>query len=100
MSIFSQEASRVIRLLGDNVSDRLNKFTRGSIRTSRLGHWGLEFLRTGTALRKILDDLRSDIWDRDAIEQSIKNVAEHKEANMLDVHTNFLTIYTTDLMLR
>lgn len=100
MSIFSQEASRVIRLLGDNVSEKLNKFTRGSIRTSRLGYWGLDFLRDGKALRKILDDLRSDIWDRDAIEQTIQEVAEHKEANMLDVHYHFLTIYMTDLMLR
>jgi asparagine synthetase B (glutamine-hydrolysing) len=95
MPILSQEVSRVIRLLSDNVSTKVNKFTR-----SRLSSRGLDFLRNGRALRTILDDLRSDIWDRNAIEQSIKNVAEHKEANMLDVHKNFLTIYTTDLMLR
>jgi len=100
MPIFFQEASRVIRLLGDNVSEKLNKSTKGSIRSSRLGFWGLDFLRNGRALRKILDDLRSDIWDRDAIEQSIKDVTEHKEANMLWIHNDFLTIYTTDLMLR
>ncbi len=98
MPIFAQEASRVIRLLSDNGFKAVNRFTKGTIRPSCLG--GLDFLRNGVALRKILEDLRSDIWDRDAIEQSIKKVAEYKEANMLDIHTNFLTMYTTDLMLR
>jgi len=95
MSIFSQEASRVIRWQRDKIADKLS----GSPRLG-LGYWGLDFLRNGRSLRTILDDLRSDIWDRDVIEQSIKNVAEHKEANMYDIHTDFLTMYTMDLMLR
>ncbi len=98
MPIFTQEASRVIRYLRDKVFVKVNKFTKGSITLSEIS--GFDFLRKGEALNKILEDLRSDIWDRDAIEQSIKKVAEYKEANMLDVNMNFLTIYTTDLMLR
>lgn len=100
MPIFTQEASRVIRFVGDNVSDKVYKFMDGRIRMTRLGSWVYDFLRNGRALRKVLDDLRSDIWDRDAIDQSIKNIAVYKEASMYDVNTNFLTIYTTDLMLR
>ncbi len=102
MPIVFQEASRVIRILHDNVFGKLTRFTNGSIGPSRSDFFGLDFLRNGSTLRKILNDLRGDIWDRAAIEQSIKNVAEHKEAttNLVNISSNFLTLYTTDLMLR
>src|SRR5574337_90224 len=97
MPIVFQEASRVIRTLHDNVYRTLSRFTKGSIGPSRSDFLGLHFLRTGTAFRKILDDLRLDIWDRVAIELSIKNVAEHKEAtttSLVNISSNFLTMYT------
>lgn len=103
MPIVFQEASRAIRTLHDNVYGTLSRFTKGAVGPSRSDFLGLDFLRNGTAFRRILDDLRLDIWDRVAIEQSIKNVAEHKEAattSLVNISSNFLTIYTTDLMLR
>lgn len=101
MPILFQEASRVIRTLHDSVSGKINRLAKGSIVPSRSDYLGLDFLRNGKAFRKILEDLRSDIWDRDAIQQSIKKLAEHKEGTSLtNISSNFLTIYTTDLMLR
>ncbi len=101
LPILFQEASRVIRTIHDGVSGKINRLGKGSIVPSRSDFLGLDFLRNGRALRKILEDLRSDIWDRDAIQQSIKKLAEHKEGTSLtNISSNFLTIYTTDLMLR
>lgn len=101
--IVLQEVSRVIRMLHDNVSRKLGRCTGLRIEPSRSDFFGLDFLRNGRSLRKLLDDLRNDMWDRDAIQRSIKNVAEHKEAtttSLVNISSNFLTMYTTDLMLR
>jgi hypothetical protein len=103
MPIPFQEASRAVRVLNDNLSRKLNGFTKGGMGPSRSDFFGLDFLRDGKALRRILDDLRSDLWDREAIERSIKNIAEYSEANNRRLHYisyNFLTMYTMDLMLR
>lgn len=98
-----QEASRVIRILQDNIFRKLDRFTKGVIGPTRSDFFELDFLRNGKALRNILDDLRSDIWDRDAIELSLKTIAEHRESNtrrLSYISYNFLTMYTMDLMLR
>ena len=103
MPILLQEASRVIRNVQDNIFEKLNGMTKGSIRPSRSDFFGLDFLRNGRAFRRILDDLRSDMWDRDTIELAIKDVAGYSQANNRRISYmsyNFLTMYTTDLMLR
>ena len=93
----------MIRNAQDNIFEKLNGMTKGSIRPSRSDFFGLDFLRNGRAFRRILDDLRSDMWDRDTIELAIKDVAGYSQANNRRISYmsyNFLTMYTTDLMLR
>lgn len=100
MPIQFQEASRVIRILYDEIHKKLNKVSKGYIGPPPTESLGLEFLRNGNVLRKLLDDLRCDIWDRNALARSIAKAGEHKEHNILSLSYSFLKIYTTDLMLR
>ena len=98
--ILIQETTRALRKLHDEVHRKLNSALSGHIGPSHTNNLGLEFLRNGNALRKLLDDLRCDMWDRNALACSISKAADFKEDNLLSLSYNFLTIYTTDLMLR
>lgn len=100
MPILFQEASRVVRKLQDEVYNKLNKVSHGYIGPAPSEYLGLEFLRNGKALRKILDDLRCDMWNRKSLERSISKAVEHKEYSLRSLSYDFLKVYTIDLMLR
>lgn len=99
MPIFIQEASRVCRKLFDEGLWKLYIATHGWVRRSRRDWSNFEFLRNGKALYALVDDLKSDIWDKSALERIIADDAHFSSPRY--VHPkSFLAVYSTDLMLR
>ena len=66
-----QEASRVVRRISDSNRWRLHFLSKGAVPFPRPSWWQLEFLRDGALFYDLLDDLKSDMWDRSAIKARI-----------------------------
>jgi hypothetical protein len=99
--IWMQEASRAMRKLSEHSAWRLHFVTGGRTPTPHFSWVNFEFLRNGTALRAILDDLASDIWDRVELGKMITLVtAGDRRRPMHPVYDQFMKIYNVDLMLR
>ncbi len=98
MPIFLQEASRICRRLLDKGFWKLYFATNGRIGPFRTGWTNFEFLRHSPALHCLLQDLKSDIWDRKSLEHSFLN--RERSHNRRIYPETFLKIYTTDLILR
>lgn len=100
--IFIQEASRACRVIFQDSQSFLNRATGGRVKAPRWGWLNYEFLRTSSAFKNILEDLRCDFWDREVIAQAIKN--PDKFSNDINTMNNILSgilkIYSIDLMLR
>jgi hypothetical protein len=99
MPISLQEASRACRRLLDKGLWKLYFVTRGRIGPPHRSWWNFEFLRNGEALCSLVDDLKSDIWDKEALRRSIATAARFGRHRPI-YPDGFLTVYTTDLMLR
>lgn len=99
--VWLQEASRAVRKLRDAALWKAHFATRGRVSGPRMGWVNFEFMRTGRALRTLVADLRSDIWDRDALERKISDIEQmgHKQP-LHPMYDQLSKIYTTDLMLR
>jgi hypothetical protein len=91
--LIAQEASRLAR--------RLLERGRGARQHDqpRYSWVNFDFLRTGRALRLVLQDLRSALWDRAAIEQSILAL-EQGQAEPHPMYDQMAKILSVDLMLR
>jgi asparagine synthetase B (glutamine-hydrolysing) len=100
--IIFQEASRALRVLIDDSQYYLNWATAGRISPPTSGWINNEFLRSGPTLKNMIEDLRCDFWDKDALASSI-NTPEQFVGGIYTMNNllfRFLKIYSVDLMLR
>ena len=103
--ILVQEATRLMRRMYESGRWRSHFVSRGLLPFPRTTWWQLEFLRDGVVFNSLLDDLRSDIWDRKAIRARIADNASERTkfdrrspTALLSQH--MLRIATVDRMLR
>ena len=91
----------MIRRLREDLHWRVHFATGRHIAPPRLAWVNVEFLRHGDALNLIVDDLQSDMWDKETIRGRLKDAASgnwrRPMHGLLDV---MLKVYTVDLMLR
>lgn len=96
-----QEASRFARLLYAQTRRSLHAWTEGRVQPARLGWVNFGFLRTDQSLRAVVDDLKSDIWNRQALEYRLSSLEKGEWVD--DPHPLYdqiMKIYTIDLLLR
>lgn len=99
--VFLQEASRLVRRVGEDLHWRLHFNTRGRIGPPRLAWVNVEFLRHRQMLDVIADDLQSDMWDKEAIRGCLKAAAAGRPAMpMHPISDAMLRVYSVDLMVR
>lgn len=99
--VIVQEASRLVRRAYEELRWRLYHRSRRRLPPPRLGWVFFEFLRSGTRLRNLIEDLRGDMWDREALHRRLDSIV--KGEGMEDLHPIYDQlgkIYTVDLMLR
>jgi hypothetical protein len=99
MPIFLQEVSRACRWLLTKGLWKLYFVTRGRIGPPNPSWYNFEFLRNSAVLCSLVDDLKSDIWDKEALRRSIAMAARFSRNRPIYADV-FLKIYSTDLMLR
>ena len=96
-----QEASRAARVVLERVHRAIARRSGGRVAPLRLGWVNFEFLRSGRALGSILDDLRAEMWDREAIRGRITQAADPDGGIATHpLSDQMMKIYTSDLMLR
>lgn len=99
--LFLQEASRLARSAYEHGRSALSELARGRVRPPRLGWVNFEFLRSGEVLRHLVDDLRCDYWDRDALERRLSGLASDREVEQLHpIYDQLAKVYTVDLLCR
>ena len=99
--VVAQELTRLVRRQLDNGRWRLYFATRGRVAQPRLGWGNFEFLRTGTVLHALADDLRADLWDRRAIRERIAQATRLENGGSVHrLSFQLMRIYTVDQMLR
>jgi len=99
MPIFLQEASRALRRLVERSLWKIHFATHGRIGPPHTGWTNFAFLRNGRIFQSLVDDLKSDIWDKKALQNFISRMAQFAVNVRIHPET-FLKIYTVDLMLR
>ncbi|HEU4452933.1 MAG TPA: hypothetical protein VFR81_07725 [Longimicrobium sp.] len=96
-----QEASRALRRGLEQGGWALHARSGGRLPAPRLGWVNFEFLRTGGALRAIVDDLRADLWNRPALWDRLARIGRGEWPHSLHpTYDQLAKIYTVDLMLR
>jgi len=99
-----QEITRLIRQMITTVSWKTAVATRCLLRPKFFGWDNFEFLRDGKALNAVVNDLKSDIADKNAILERINKLSSIKWKQSVDYMQSFnyvmMQIYSTDLMLR
>lgn len=96
-----QELTRVIRKVCENLLLNVQLTTKGRIELRHLGWDNFEFLRDGKVLQSLLDDFKSDILDKNNIQEFIRKVTIYKvKYPLFNVSNQFMKIYTSDLLLR
>lgn len=99
--IIIQEATRLVRSLYENRSQARFYASHGETPSPRLGWPYFEFLRSGKLLHQMIDDLKSDIWDREAMRDCIADIPEFRwHVPLHSIYDQMAKIYTTDLLLR
>jgi hypothetical protein len=99
MPVFLQEASRALRHFVEQGLFKVHLATQGRIGPPHFGWENFEFLRNGRIFHSLVDDLKSDIWDKKALQDYISKIAQFARDPHIYPET-FLKIYTADLMLR
>lgn len=96
-----QEASRLARKSWEQMRWRCHFASGGVIGYPHLGWADFEFSRDGVAFRNIVEDLRCDWWDVDALKKFVSAVRDGTwRAPMHPVSDQLMKIYTVDLMFR
>jgi hypothetical protein len=99
--IVLQEATRATRRGYEHLRWRLHFSTRGRTEPPRFGWWNLEFLRTGEFLSELASDLRSDLWNKAAIQKHVADTKRWEPETRTRIKPHMLLrAYTVDLMLR
>jgi len=89
MPILVQELARLFR----HVVER-----KGNLHS--IGWWNWEFLRNGTALNAIVDDLELDFWDKKLILNKVAACQANERESIGQLMRRLLMMYTVDLTLR
>ena len=99
--IIIQEASRLVRRKCDDLIGSLRQQTRERLRLRSTRYVTFDFLRDGRVLNSLIDDLRSDLFDKRALRDLVRRVGtgEHRD-DLNNVCKEFMRIYSVDLMLR
>lgn len=98
--LFVQEASRAVRKLWETGGWRLHLVSRGVLPEPRLSWVNFEFLRDSDEYRALVGDLRSDLWDRSAIEARLDRIQERPFGERLHpLFDQIGKIYTIDRLL-
>ena len=96
-----QETSRFVRHTWEDAWWRLHMAAPRLTAGPRLGWVNFEFLRTGKALGGLVDDLRCDLWDRQALRACIQDVVQRRwKESAHPISDAFMKVYTADLLLR
>lgn len=99
--IIVQEASRFVRKSGEAVQWRAHRLTDGAIDPPRTGWINFEFLRESDVLDRLADQIRSDIWDREAIVERTRMVkSDEWEGTLHPLVHQFLKMLTVEWMIR
>jgi len=99
--LIEQEAARLARHLYEKARWRLYFVSRGRLGLAHFGWLNFEFLRDGQLLNSLVDDLRSELWDRDAIRKRLADAARFDwRISANGVLAFLLKIYTMDRMVR
>lgn len=101
----AQQMSRLVRRFLEQNRWRLHHASSGVIPYPRYGWWWFEFLKDGSLMHALVEDLRCDFWDRPAIHARImENTAMGPRldfrSSTADVLGHVLRISTVDRMLR
>lgn len=101
----AQEVSRLVRRLDERARWRLHHVTFGVVSYPRYGWWWYEFLKDGSLMHALVDDLRCDFWDRAAIHDRISGQTGtgarlDARSPTADVLGHVLRISTVDRLLR
>ena len=100
--IILQEATRLVRRLGERTLLSLHSATHGRIQP--LGWGDYESLRNGTALNTLVDDLQCDFWHKSAMRDRIKDLGRKGSvqgpSHLFLLSRHLLRAYHVDLMLR
>lgn len=89
MPILVQELSRLLRRLAEE-----------RLKLDSFGWWDWEFLRNGVILNMIVDDLKLEFWNKNAIRQKIRDEERSGTASIGLLRHRLQIVYTVDLMLR
>jgi hypothetical protein len=89
MPILFQEFSRLLRHLAERKAHM-----------STVAWYDWEFLRTDLVFNAIVDDLKADLWDKEAIRKKIADIKVNRAEPVGTLLQRMLLIYTADLMLR
>lgn len=89
MPILVQESARLFRRIAEK-----------RLKLDPFGWWDWEFLRDGTILNTIVDDLMLDFWDKDAMRQKIAALEGSGTDSLGLLRHRLQIVYTVDLMLR
>lgn len=101
MPIIAQEASRLVRGLKEAAHWNLHSAARGRFGVPRLGWVNFQFLRSGYALREIINDLQCDIWNRNALRSRVSEIEQSKwNVPLHPMFDQIGKIYTVDMLLR
>lgn len=95
-----QEASRAVRKVWERAAITLNVRTGGRVPRPRLGWLNFDFLRDGSALHRLADDLRRPLWDRDEIHARIDHLGQAKPESVHPFFDQFAKVYTIDRLVR
>jgi asparagine synthetase B (glutamine-hydrolysing) len=97
--IVFQEFARAWRWTWETAAWKTYWRTRGRIGPPRVGWCNYEFLRRSPALVRVVDDLRDDLWDRDALRRRLDDSASFRDHRLVYPDA-FLRLYGVDLTLR
>ncbi len=96
-----QEASRLVRKIAEEAQWKLHFGTRTRIGPPRQGWVNFEFLRQGDALNSLVSDLRSQIWNREALQRYVSEIQSlERKSQLYPIFDQLSKIYTIDLLLR
>lgn len=96
-----QEATRAIRKLWETVGWRSYFASGRRIGPPRLSWVNFEFLRDGRSLHDLVDDLRADIWDREALQERIVAVRSGQyDQSLHPLFDQLGQVVTVDLLLQ
>jgi len=95
-----QEASRFVRKGLELGQSRAHVASGGRIGLPHLSWVNFDFLRGGVELRAVINDLRSDLWDKPAMLARVAQLGRDASLSPHSMADQLMKVYTIDLALR